>query len=129
MKDYFVVDDDHTHEDNINTIAHHGITNGCNEDGTHYCPDDPVTRAQIASLLTKALDLSPPEDPNEATYADTAGNTHEDNIRAATHHGAMSGCDEDGNMFCAQSISTRGLIASFLSGGPVGALTSTIMAS
>ena len=83
----------------------------------------------MASFIVRALDLSPPEDPTQAAYADTAGNTHEDNIRAATHHDVMDGYDESGNLFCAESMSTRGLLASFLAGGPVGALTATIIAS
>ena len=82
----------------------------------------------MASLLAKALDLSPPEDPTQTTYADIANNTHEDNIRAVTHHGIMGGCDEDGN-FCAESINTRGLLAKLLTNGPVATLAATIVES
>jgi hypothetical protein len=37
-----------------------GLTGGCG-DGTNYCPDDPVTRGQIAVLLSKALGLHWPD--------------------------------------------------------------------
>lgn len=39
-------------------LAEHGITLGCNAEGTRYCPLDPVTRAQMASFLVRAFGLS-----------------------------------------------------------------------
>ena len=51
-----VFDDvDGTHEPNINAIANEGITFGCNEDGTLFCPLGDVTRGQIAAFLYRAL--------------------------------------------------------------------------
>ena len=44
-----------THAADIAAIAAAGITTGCG--GTNYCPFDPVTRAQMASFLTRAFDL------------------------------------------------------------------------
>ena len=43
------------HAANINAIADQGIALGCTLDGTLYCPDDPVTRAQMAAFLHRAL--------------------------------------------------------------------------
>lgn len=43
------------HAGNIGALAVAGITRGCAED--RYCPDEPVTRAQAASLLVGSLDL------------------------------------------------------------------------
>ena len=43
------------HEPNINAIADAGITLGCNSEGTLFCPDDPVTRGQMAAFLHRAL--------------------------------------------------------------------------
>ncbi len=48
-------DVDGTHEPNINAIAAAGITLGCNSEGTLFCPDDPVTRGQMAAFLHRAL--------------------------------------------------------------------------
>ena len=39
----------------IAAIAAAGITFGC--DAGRYCPDEPVTRAQMATFLARALDL------------------------------------------------------------------------
>ena len=44
-----------THARAIAAIAADGITQGCT--ATLYCPADPVTRAQMASFLARALDL------------------------------------------------------------------------
>jgi len=44
-----------SHEANINAIADAGITLGCNPEGTLYCPNDLVTRWQMAALLHRAL--------------------------------------------------------------------------
>jgi len=40
----------------IEALAAAGVTAGCG-DGTNYCPNDPVTRAQLAAFLAKALGL------------------------------------------------------------------------
>ena len=56
--DYFVDDDGSIHEASINKIAAAGITVGCNPpDSDRYCLTEPVTRAQMASFLARALDL------------------------------------------------------------------------
>ena len=56
--DFFSDDDGITHEAAINRIANDGITLGCfGGDPTLFCPWDPVTRAQMASFLGRALDL------------------------------------------------------------------------
>ena len=46
---------DHSHAAGIGAVAAAGITNGCTTDD--FCPDAPVTRAQMASFLVRALDL------------------------------------------------------------------------
>ena len=51
--DYFTDDTGNTHEDNINVMAENGITLGCDTD--LYCPDEAVTRGQMAAFLHRAL--------------------------------------------------------------------------
>ena len=51
----FADDERNTHERNINKIAELGITTGCNPELKLYCPDQPVTRAQMAVFLIRAL--------------------------------------------------------------------------
>ena len=50
------------HRRSIEAIAAAGITSGCGTaDSDKFCPDQPVTRAQMATFLTRALDLIAPE--------------------------------------------------------------------
>ncbi len=51
--DAFGDDQGSTHEASINLIADAGITVGCTADS--YCPGEPISRAQMASLLVRAL--------------------------------------------------------------------------
>ncbi len=51
------IDDAGTFEADIEWLAATGITRGCNPPtNNRYCPDDPVTREQMASFLRRALD-------------------------------------------------------------------------
>ena len=51
--DYFGDDNGTTFEHDINALAASGITKGCSP--TSFCPDDPVTRGQMAAFLHRAL--------------------------------------------------------------------------
>jgi len=52
----FVDDDDSIFETDIEKLAMAGITRGCNPPtNDRFCPDDPVTRAQMAAFLHRAL--------------------------------------------------------------------------
>jgi hypothetical protein len=56
--DHFVDDNGHVLEASINRIAEAGITVGCNPPANdRFCPDQRITREQIATLLTRALGL------------------------------------------------------------------------
>ncbi len=53
--DYFSDDADSVFEANINSLASAGITKGCNPPGNdRFCPDDVVTRGQMAAFLVRA---------------------------------------------------------------------------
>ena len=51
------------HEGNINAIAEEGVTLGCDQAGTLFCPDESVRRDQMASFLGRALGLEPTPPP------------------------------------------------------------------
>jgi hypothetical protein len=56
--DYFVDDDTSTFHGDINAIAEDGITFGCNPPSNdRYCPNDAVTRGQMAAFIRRALNL------------------------------------------------------------------------
>ncbi|MGD2102974.1 MAG: N-acetylmuramoyl-L-alanine amidase, partial [Acidimicrobiia bacterium] len=59
-KDHFLDDDGHLFEDAINRIAAAGITLGCNPPANdRFCPDEAITRDQMATFLTRSLELEP----------------------------------------------------------------------
>ena len=51
----FTDDDGSVHEGYIEAVATEGITVGCNPPANSlFCPDDPVTRGQMAAFLVRA---------------------------------------------------------------------------
>ena len=71
---------DHPHAAFIERFAELGITEGCVTEPLRYCPDDNVTRAQMASFLVRAFELA---SAGRAGFTDvTAGGAHSANIVA-----------------------------------------------
>jgi N-acetylmuramoyl-L-alanine amidase len=63
-ENYFLDDDGNRYEDVINRIARAGITVGCNPPvNDRFCPSALVTRAQMATFLTRSLGLAPNRPP------------------------------------------------------------------
>src|SRR5690606_824719 len=53
-----LIDIDGIYENDIVWLALAGVTRGCNPPtNDRYCPDDPVTRGQMAAFLHRLLDL------------------------------------------------------------------------
>ena len=88
-------------------MAEKQITLGCA--ANLYCPNDPVTRAQMASFLVRAFSLPP---ASSDQFVDIAGSPHESNIDALVAFGITKGCDID--RYCPEMSVTRGQMASFL---------------
>ncbi len=105
--DFFTDDNGSVHEANINKIAAAGITVGCG--GTNFCPNGLVTRAQMATFLSRGYEL-----PSTSTdfFTDDEGNTHEANINKVAAAGITHGCG--GTNYCPNGIVTRGQMAAFL---------------
>ena len=49
----------------IDALAASGITAGCSADPLLFCPNDPVTRGQMATFLVRAMSLWFPQDASE----------------------------------------------------------------
>ena len=105
--------DGSAHAGNIAAIRHAGITLGCNSAGTSYCPDDLVSREQMASFLARGFGLAP---RSSGPFSDISG-THVGNINAIAYDGITLGCNTDGTAFCPDNSVTRGQLASFLARG------------
>jgi hypothetical protein len=53
-EDFFDDDQGNDFEESINKLAAHGITVGCNPpDYTNYCPDENITRGQMATFFVR----------------------------------------------------------------------------
>lgn len=111
--DYFTDEDGSVFEDDINSVAAAGITLGCNPPtNTAYCPSRSISRAEMATMLTRALSL-----PGSAVnwFTDDDGSTHEASINSIAVTGVTLGCNPPANnQFCPADPVTRGQMASFL---------------
>lgn len=110
----FTDDDGNTHEANIEAIAAEGITEGCNPPTNDlYCPNDPVTRGQMAVFLARAFNYT--DDGGGDVFVDDNGEFYEtaaDRIKTA---GVTQGCNPPVNdMYCGDGFVTRGQMAAFL---------------
>ncbi|MGH2357581.1 MAG: S-layer homology domain-containing protein, partial [Candidatus Limnocylindria bacterium] len=105
--DFFTDDEASIHEADINALAAHGTTTGCG--GGRYCPDQAVTRQEMASFLVRALDIPP---TSTDFFTDDETSIHEADINALAAHGTTTGCG--GGRYCPLDSVTRGEMAAFL---------------
>jgi hypothetical protein len=96
-----------THAGAIAALSDRGIVNGCARD--RYCPDEPVSREQMASLLTRAFGWSGAT-PNFSDVP-TSG-THSAAIGGTARAGVTNGCGS--GRFCPRDDVSRAEMASFL---------------
>lgn len=99
----------------IQKLRELGITNGC--DASRYCPDDPVTRSQMASFLIRGrLAASPSQPfafPNNFAFSDVpVSSPAYPAIQKMKELGITSGCG--GTRYCPDDTTTRGQMAVFL---------------
>ncbi len=103
------------HAGSIAALAGAGITHGCNSSGPKFCPDGLSTRAQVASLLSRAFGLAPPATVAERFNDVEPGSAHEAPILALAHAGITRGCSSAGALFCPDRLTTRAEFATLLS--------------
>ena len=85
-----------------------GITKGCT--ATEFCPEEKVSRAEMAAFLTRALKLSTTEDTNP--YSDTKNHFLNKEISAIHTAGITKGCTAA--EFCPEEKVSRAEMAAFL---------------
>jgi hypothetical protein len=99
----------------VEWLAWSGITKGCNPpDNTEFCPDDFVTRGQMAAFMHRALGdvltLGP-----AVTFDDDDGVIFETDIEWLAATGVTKGCNPpDNTEFCPDDFVTRGQMAAFM---------------
>jgi len=96
----------------VEELARRGIANGCG--GGNFCPDDPVSREQMAVFLLRALDPAP--DPPACTtpvFNDVpASSPYCRWIEELVRRGVTAGCG--GGRYCPADPVTREQMAVFL---------------
>ena len=100
----------------IEELAALQITGGCG--GTLYCPDNPVTRGQMAVFLLKALEGSTYNPPDCAGIFDdvpcTPGVGFSDWIEELSARNITGGCQASPPLYCPTNPNNRGQMAVFL---------------
>ncbi|MCE2526974.1 MAG: S-layer homology domain-containing protein [Actinomycetia bacterium] len=83
-----------------------GITRGCGVNPARYCPEERVTRAQMASFLVRAFNL---EEADSGPFTDIGASGHADDINALVASGVAEGCRTNlPELFCPHTSPTVG---------------------
>ena len=110
----FTDDDGHIFEPAIEAVAAEGITKGCNPPANDkFCPDDFVTRGQMAAFLVRALGYV--DDGGGNLFVDDDDSVFESAIDKLGTAGVTKGCNPPSNTkFCPDDNVTRGQMGAFL---------------
>ena len=107
------MDPANVHAANIETLHQAQITTGCTQEPLQYCPNKPITRAQMASFLTRALDLQAPQ--QQAGFVDVdPASVHAANIETLHRAQITAGCTQEPLQYCPNRPITRAQMAAFL---------------
>lgn len=89
----FIDDDGNIHEPNIEAIAGAGITLGCNPPlNDRFCPADPVSRAEMAAMLIRAMGETGNLPPYQRLFTDVPeGQWYTGFVERAAQLGVTSG--------------------------------------
>lgn len=106
MTDFGDVSSRSLHAAAIRTVATGAIESGCSP--ARFCPDGSVTRGEFASMLVRAMGITP---TSERRFTDTAGPNAAD-IEALAAAGIANGCTA--TTFCPGQRLSRAHLASFM---------------
>ena len=106
-------DDSSIFEDDIERLFDAGITQGCNPPtNNRYCPNNPLTRGEMAAMLVRALNLTA---PGGTDVTDDNNSIFEEDIERLAAAGITKGCNPPtNNRYCPWDRVTRGEMAAFL---------------
>ena len=113
-RDWFIDDNGHLFENDINRLAAAGITRGCNPPANDkYCPDGSVTRGAMAAFLVRAFGYS--DGAGADLFDDDDGSTFENDIDRLGTAGVTKGCNPPTNTkYCPGDDVKRDQMATFL---------------
>jgi Zn-dependent metalloprotease len=97
----------------IEALYNEGITSGCTTSPLNYCPDAPVTRAQMAIFILRAVNGSSYTPPTAAgLFADVT--SYANWIEQLFNTGITAGCTLSPFNYCPNNSITRAQMAIFL---------------
>lgn len=104
---------DHLFADDVARLYAAGITRGCSTEPLRFCPDEPVSRRQMAAFIVRATGLRAIDHPG---FEDVpASSPFRDDIRRLATAGVTRGCNPPENTrYCPSSDVTRGQMAAFV---------------
>ena len=93
-------------------LAELDVVSGCSSEPARFCPQAPVTRAQMATLVARAFNL---ESDTSAGFVDVDPHSaHAASINAVAAAGIIGGCGAGPDQFCPDDFVTRGEAATFI---------------
>ncbi|MBI5838635.1 MAG: S-layer homology domain-containing protein, partial [Chloroflexi bacterium] len=102
----------------IERLYNSGVTGGCSTNPMNYCPDNSVTRAQMAVFLLKGKygsTYTPPAVGSSTGFNDVATNYWAAAwIKQLAAEGITSGCSWSPPLYCPESTTTHAQMAIFL---------------
>jgi hypothetical protein len=109
----FVDDNNSVFEADIERLATAGITKGCNPPvNDRYCPDNNLTRGEMAAMIVRALDLTT---ITNIEFHDDDTSVFETDIEKLATASITKGCNPPANdNYCPYDRVTRGEMAAFL---------------
>ena len=112
--DLFGDDDGSVFELDIDRLGTAGVTRGCNPPvNDRFCPNELVTRGQMAAFLVRAFNLTHQSLPDR--FLDDDDSIFEDDIDTVGATGISFGCDPPLNYhFCPHDFVTREQMAAFI---------------
>ncbi|MGF1668702.1 MAG: S-layer homology domain-containing protein, partial [Acidimicrobiia bacterium] len=109
-QDFFTDDSASVFEDDINALTAAGIGFGCTE--TTFCPDVPLTRAEMAEYLVRTYGFENSEGTD--FFTDDGTSPHQDAINALFANDITVGCSDEAPLYCPDDSLTREQMATFL---------------
>ena len=96
----------------VERLAELGVASGCSVESTLFCPQAPVTRAQMATLIARAFNL---ESDTGAGFVDVDPHSaHAASIDAIAAAGIAGSCGAGPDQYCPDDFVTRGQAATFI---------------
>lgn len=106
---------DHWARSAIDALYAAGVTQGCSTEPLRYCPDDTVTRAEMAAFLLRALGLDDTTASFTGYFSDVPPTDwYADLAERLYLEGITSGCGTDPLRYCPEDPVTRAEMAVFI---------------